>query len=181
MKLGYVSITGKGETDLLVAAVSDLLERSGLRLAGTVQTNISRPGRAKCDMDLRILPGGPVVRISEDRGAHARGCILDSGVLEQTVLAVQQRLDGAECLIVNKFGKREAEGRGLVPVIAEALERGLPVLVGVNGLNLPEFLAFAGGMAQALPGDAAAAAEWCLAAIALDRGPMALRTCEVAD
>ncbi|MFZ1470515.1 MAG: DUF2478 domain-containing protein [Paracoccaceae bacterium] len=166
MKLGYVSITGRGETDRLVAAVTGLLEDAGLRLAGTVQTNISRPDRAKCDMDLRILPDGPVVRISEDRGAHARGCILDSGVLEQTVLAVQQRLDAAECLIVNKFGKREAEGRGLVPVIAEALERGLPVLVGVNGLNLPEFLAFADDMAQALPSDAAAVVDWCLASVA---------------
>ena len=179
MKLGYVSITGKGETDLLVAAVTDLLECSGLRLAGTVQTNISRPGRAKCDMDLRILPCGPVVRISEDRGAHARGCILDSGVLEQTVLAVQQRLDRAECLIVNKFGKREAEGRGLVPVIAEALERGVPVLVGVNGLNLPEFLTFAGGTAEALPSDAAAVAEWCLTAIAQDRDPKVSREIEM--
>ncbi|MBK8438702.1 MAG: DUF2478 domain-containing protein [Rhodobacter sp.] len=161
MKLGYVSIAGRGETDRLVADVATLLEGAGLRLAGTVQTNIARPDRAKCDMDLRILPDGPVVRISEDRGAHARGCILDSGVLEQTVVAVQQRLDGADCLIVNKFGKREAEGRGLVPVIAEALERGLPVLVCVNGLNLSAFLGFSGGVAQALPADAGLAAEWC--------------------
>jgi hypothetical protein len=56
-------------------------------------------------------------------------------------------------LIVNKFGKREAEGKGLVPVIVEALEMGLPVLIAVNGLNFAAFLAFAGEEVTALPGD----------------------------
>jgi hypothetical protein len=122
-------------------------------------------------MDLRVLPDGPVVRISEDRGDLARGCTLDSGALEQTVWAVQCRLDGAEVLIVNKFGKREAEGKGkgkgLVPVIAEALDRGLPVLIGVNGLNLAAFLAFAGEEVAALPGEPAQIADWCRAGIRL--------------
>jgi nucleoside-triphosphatase THEP1 len=161
MKLAYVTLQGRGRTDALIAEVADLLEAEGVRLAGTVQSNHEREGRHKCDMDLRVLPDGPVVRISEDRGDLARGCTLDSGALEQTILAVQQHLDGAEVLIVNKFGKREAEGKGLVPVIADALERGLPVLVGVNGLNLAAFLAFAGDEVTALPTDARSVADWC--------------------
>jgi hypothetical protein len=74
-------------------------------------------------------------------------------------------LPGAEVLIVNKFGKREAEGKGLVPVIAEALERGLPVVIGVNGLNLAAFLVFAGEEVAALPADALAVVDWCKAMI----------------
>lgn len=161
MKLAYVTLQGRGRTDALIAAVAALLAAEGVRLAGTVQSNHERPDRRKCDMDLRVLPDGPIVRISEDRGDLARGCTLDSGALEQTVFAVQQRLDGAEVLIVNKFGKREAEGKGLVPVIAEALERGMPVLIGVNGLNLAAFLAFAGEAVTALPSDERAIADWC--------------------
>lgn len=167
MNLAYVTLQGRGRTDALIAEVAALLEADGLRLAGCVQSNTERPGRRKCDMDLRVLPDGPVVRISEDRGDLARGCMLDSGALEQTVLAVEQRLDGAEVLIVNKFGKREAEGRGLVPVIAAALEMGLPVLVGVNGLNLAAFLAFAGEDVTALPPDPPQIARWCKAGIRL--------------
>ena len=144
MKLAYVTLQGRGRIDTLISEVATVLIADGVRLAGTVQSNHERPGRRKCDMDLVVLPDGPIVRISEDRGDLARGCTLDSGALEQTVLAVQHRLDAAEMLIVNKFGKREAEGKGLVPVIAEALERGLPVLIGVNGLNLAAFLMFAG-------------------------------------
>lgn len=161
MKLAYVTLQGRGRTDALIAEVAALLAADGVRLAGTVQSNYERPDRRKCDMDLRVLPDGPIVRISEDRGDLARGCILDSGALEQTVVAVQHRLDGAEVMIVNKFGKREAEGKGLVPVIAEALERGMPVLIGVNGLNLAAFLAFAGEAVTALPADERTIAAWC--------------------
>lgn len=164
MKLGYVSIQGRGETDRFLAEVAAALQEAGLRLAGTVQTNTERANRRKCDMDLIVLPDGPTIRISEDRGALARGCILDSEALEQTVEQVAQRLDGADLLIVNKFGKREGEGRGLIPVIGEAMGRGIPVLVGVNGLNLPDFLAFADGLAEGLPADVAQVADWCLAA-----------------
>lgn len=162
MKLAYVTLQGRGRTDALIAATAERLQAEGLRLAGTVQSNIERPDRRKCDMDLMILPDGPVIRISEDRGGLARGCTLDSGALEQSVAMVQQRLPGADLLVVNKFGKREAEGKGLVPVIGDAVELDIPVLVGVNGLNLAAFLAFAGDDAVALPTDVASVVEWCL-------------------
>ena len=165
MKLGYVTLHGRGLIDLLLADVVGRLEAHGVALAGTVQTNIDRDDRPRCDMDLRLLPDGPTVRISVDRGAEARGCRLDAGVLEQAVLWVEGSLDKAEFLVVNKFGKQEAEGKGLAGVIADALERGLPVLVGVNGLNLPSFLEFAGGMATELVADAETILDWCLASL----------------
>lgn len=162
MKLAYVSLEGRGKIDLLLLEVASRLEVRGIRLGGTVQSNIDRPNRAKCDMDLRVLPDGPVVRISEDRGGLARGCILDSGALEQAVFEVERRLSGAELLIINKFGKRETEGKGLIPVIAAALDQDLPVLVGVNGLNLPLFLEFCAGEALRLEPDPDRILAWCL-------------------
>ncbi len=170
MDIACVGIHGRGETDRFIAQVAAHLTASGLRLAGTIQINTDRPGRTKCDMELRVLPDGPAVRISEDRGALARGCILDSGALELTVAEVMGRLDGADCLIVNKFGKREGEGRGMVPVIAAALERGLPVLVGVNALNMPDFLTFAGDLARPLPAEVGTVAAWCLERCTASRG-----------
>lgn len=160
MKLGYVSLTGRGANDLFLAAVAQALE-GRLRLAGTVQTNTTRVDRRKCDMDLRLLPSGVVVRISEDRGAHAQGCLLDTAVLAQAVAATEAALEGADLLIVNKFGKSEAEGRGFAPVIGEALCRGVPVLLGVNTTNLAAFMAFADELAVALPDDIGAVAYWC--------------------
>lgn len=163
MRLAYVSLQGRGKTDLFLSEVAVRLEEQGVRLAGTVQSNHDRPDRAKCDMDLRVLPDGPVVRISEDRGSLARGCVLDTGALEQTVFEVERRLAGAELLIINKFGKRETEGKGLVPIIAAALDQSVPVLVGVNGLNLALFLAFCDQAALCLPAKLDEVLAWCRA------------------
>jgi hypothetical protein len=110
-----------------------------------------------------------VFRINQDRGEAARGCRLDSGALEEAVVEVADRMTGAEVLVVNKFGKLEAQGRGYVPLIAEALARDMTVLVGVNGLNLPDLLAFCDGMAVALPADPDAVATWVSTAAAKQR------------
>lgn len=166
MKLAYVTLSGRGAIDALLAQVVGRLEAEGLRLAGTVQSNIDRPDRRHCDMDLRLLPDGPTVRISVDRGAEAHGCRLDAEALEQSVLWTQGALDRAQILVVNKFGKQEAWGRGLAPVIADALDREMPVLVGVNGLNLPPFLEFAGSLATSLPPDREKILSWCRDALA---------------
>lgn len=161
MNLGYISLPGRGESDLFLAQVVAGLQ-GRLRLCGTVQTNTARAGRRKCDMDLRLLPSGEVLRISEDRGALARGCTLDTSVLAQAVAATAAALSGADLLVVNKFGKSEADGGGFAPVIGEAICLGLPVLVGVNALNLPAFKLFADGLAEELTPDVANVTNWCL-------------------
>lgn len=168
MQIAYVTLSGRGAIDLLLAEVVARLEAEGIALAGTVQTNIDRADQAHCDMDLRLLPDGPEVRISVDRGPEAKGCRLDADALERSVVWADAALDRAEMLVVNKFGKMEAEGRGLTATIANALDRDMPVLVGVNGLNLGPFLAFAGDMATALPAQADDIVDWCLRARGLN-------------
>lgn len=160
MNIRYVSLHGRGQTDACLTAAVRLLQAAGLRLSGTFSLETDDPS---CDMQLQVLPDGPVIRINQNLGSQARGCRLDGGALEHAVVEVSSRTEGAQALIVNKFGKLEAMGRGYVPLIAEALERGIPVLIGVNALNLPDLLTFAGDMAQALPGDPQAIADWALA------------------
>lgn len=162
MRLAYVTSAERGLTDRVLSQAADGLAAGGVRLTGVVQTNIERPQRFHCDMDLRILPDGPVIGITQNLGVNARGCRLDPGALEAAVASVLARLErgAADLVILNKFGKHEAEGRGFRPVIAQALELGLPVLLGVNALNLATFLEFAGGMAERLPLDQAAISRW---------------------
>ncbi|MDS9469509.1 DUF2478 domain-containing protein [Paracoccus sp. MBLB3053] len=161
MRIAYVSLSGRGANDAFLTSVAMQLDAEGLRLAGTVQSNFERSDRDHCDMHIHVLPKGPVFAISQDRGAHAQGCRLDAGALEEAAMAVSGTLHEAQLLIVNKFGKQEAEGRGLTPVIAEAAEMGLAILIGVNGMNLPAFRAFAGAMAVELPPDAMSVLNWC--------------------
>ena len=150
MKIAYTMAPGRGDTDLLLRTVAQTLIDRGFRPAGTVQVNTDCPGAGPCDMDVVVLPDGPTLRISQSLGRAARGCRLDPDALETAVGHVQSGLSGSDCLIVNKFGKHEAEGRGFRPVIAEAIALGLPVLVGLNALNAAAFDEFTGGAAVRL-------------------------------
>lgn len=131
--------------DDLMRAIADRLRADGLRLAGAVQINQTRPWRPKCDMTLVDLSSGREVRISEDRGPEARGCRLDVAALDQAMVMTADGLAaGADLLIVNKFGKMEAAGRGFGPLIGEAIADGVPVLIAVPEANVAAWDAFAG-------------------------------------
>ena len=164
--LGYVVAEGRGAADLLIRQVAEDLRAAGLRLAGAVQVNSDDAPAHKCLMDLHILSGQDVVRISQDLGALSRGCRLDPEGLERAVGLVGAALaQGPDLLVVNKFGKQEAEGRGFRPLIGEALARGIPVLVAVNKGTLPDFLAFAEDLATPLPAEAGVVLDWCRASV----------------
>ena len=160
MEIRYISLQGRGHTDACLTAAVRQMQAAGLRLCGTFALESDDP---TCDMQLQILPDGPVIRINQNLGRQAKGCRLDGGALELAVMEVAARTKDAHLLIVNKFGKLESAGRGYVPLIAAALEKGIPVLIGVNALNLPDLLTFAGDMAQELPGDPKTIADWALA------------------
>jgi len=167
MNIAYTMAPGRGDIDLLLFQVAQSLIADGFRPAGIVQTNTECAGAGPCDMDVQVLPDGPVIRISQSLGQGARGCRLDPEALETAVGLVGATLaQGADCLIVNKFGKHEADGRGLRPIIAEAVAQEIPILVGLNALNRDAFMAFSGGMATEAAPRAADLTAWLRGAIA---------------
>jgi hypothetical protein len=152
--------------DAVLATLARVLADMGYRLAGAVQHNPARPDRCRCDMMLEDLSTGRIVAISEDRGPEARGCRLNPAALEQLVGAAAAGLDaGADLLIVNRFGKREAEGRGFRGVIEQAVTGGVPVLVAVSAANLDAWHAFAGALDERLEPDLVSAVRWCRGAL----------------
>lgn len=160
--LGAVFTTPeRGAGDALLSAVARDLQARGLRLAGAVQHNLPTAPDGRCDMVLRLLPGHDTLRISQSLGPLAQGCRLDPDGLERAVAQSQAVLDqGADLLIVNKFGKQEAEGRGFRPLIAEALARGVPVLTAVAPDQAAAFARFAQDLSHPLPPDAGAVLGW---------------------
>ncbi len=161
MHLAYVSTTDRGATDRLLSALAERLLQKGAKLAGVVQTNTECADSSKCDMDLRVLPDGETIRLSQSLGTMSRGCRLDPAALEQAVGYVTASLsDAPQLLIINKFGKHEADGRGFRPVIAEALALDVPVLVGVNAMNQEKFIEFTGGEAEEMQADLDAIENW---------------------
>lgn len=107
-----------------------------------------RDERSRCDMVLECLSTGRRVKISEDRGAHARGCRLDVGEFMRTLEAERNMISsGTDVLIVNKFGKTEGEGGGFRPLIAAAMELSIPIVIAVPWRNIENWRLFAGELA----------------------------------
>lgn len=125
------------------------LRAAGLRVAGLVQLNTFERDASKCDMAVEELFSGTVLQLSEDRGKDARGCRLDRSILTQAAgllwTALDHRLD---VMVLNKFGKLEAEGAGLRDALTKAVDRGVPIIVGVPFRNLDQWRIFAGDMAE---------------------------------
>lgn len=160
MNIAYTMAPGRGDTDQLLFSLAQELSSLGYRTCGTVQINTDR-GAHPCDMDVQVLPDGPVLRISQSLGREAKGCRLDPSALETAVGLVAARLEqGADVLIINKFGKHEAEGRGFRAVIAEALSADVPVIVGLNTLNAEAFHIFAGDGAVDVTPNQTALLNW---------------------
>lgn len=165
MRIAVISSSETGVTDRAMVTLAKRLITQGWRIAGTVQTNSEVPGRKHCDMDVQILPNGPVIQINQRLGEGASGCRLDAGALETAVAAVEQVFaKGADVLIINKFGKHEAEGRGFRALIAEALGQGVPVICAVNDLNKAAFEVFTDGLAEPLPARVEDMTAWLRAA-----------------
>ena len=152
--------------DALIGQCAADLVASGYRLGGVVQSNAHRRGQRRCDMYVKDLLGGDEVKISLDRGNEARGCRLDPDAFARIDAWIERAvLERVDLLIINKFGREEAHGRGLRPVIAEALIAEIPLVIGVSRRNLCDFLTFVGDSATRLRPDIEAITAWCRNAI----------------
>ena len=135
--------------------ISDLgykIRDAGIAVAGIVQHNKFIRDRTKCDMEVEELASGIVLQLSEDRGKEARGCRLDRGALSEAATLLSASLESSpELVILNKFGKLEAEGRGLRDTLADAVQLGVPIVVGVPYRNIEQWRAFTSRPRRGMP------------------------------
>lgn len=133
----------------------------GLSLAGVVQHRTFEGGDRRCDVVLEDLASGHRTALFEDRGSGARGCRLDQAALAEATARVEGSLEQVpQLLVLNKFGKAECEGGGLRDLIASAIDRGIPVVIGVPERNLEAWRSFAGEFAVELPDHRNDVARW---------------------
>ena len=81
-----------------------------------------------------LVHTGEKLQLFQSLGSCSTGCQLDVGQL----LAAGQRIareieEGADLLIVNRFGRQEREGRGLSYLVERALSADIPVVIAVPG------------------------------------------------
>lgn len=135
--------------------------RRGLPVAGVLQHPACTNAPGHCDVVLEDLATGQRTDLFENRGPGARGCRLDVAALAEVNGQVARSLDEYPALLIlNKFGKVEAEGGGLLDLVATAVDRGIPVAIGVPVRNLETWRRFAGDMSVEFSSDPAEVAGW---------------------
>ncbi len=155
-----------GEADAVLKAVSKTLGDEGVRLEGYVQ-HVSNVGEnSRSEMWLEDISRRESLRISQPLGPGARGCRLDIQALTEACGRMEQRLDETtELLILNRFGKSEAEGQGLRSVIVRAMELDIPVLVAVRRNYFEAWEAFCGPEFASLQPDQKIVQDWAIEAV----------------
>jgi hypothetical protein len=167
MKIGIVTSEIMGETDRLISETTTRLQAEGVALAGIAKVlGQEVPGDHHCDMDVRVMPNGPDIRITQSLGEGSTGCRLNPAGIAEAVAKVEQGgIENAALFVLNKFGPQEAEGHGFCEAIGTALEHDIPVLVGVGKGSRAALESFVDGLGEALPPEPDAIYAWCKAAM----------------
>lgn len=164
--LGVIDFADATPVDAVLEAVARQLMAEGRIPGGFLQREGPAPAGCCAAMDLEDLRTGALIRISQDLGPAARGCRLDPRGLAEASAAAQSAIgQGIDLLIINRFGKGEADGQGLRAAMIAALEAGIPVLTAARPAYMPACAAFHGGLATVLNPDAAQILDWCRGAM----------------
>ncbi|MDL2201122.1 DUF2478 domain-containing protein [Brucella intermedia] len=148
--------------DQLLAGAAHRARQAGLRVAGFLQHR--ETGGEECCRDIEIehIGTGVTQIISQALGSGSKGCRLDPAALADVAGALQTELDdGADMLILNRFGKGETEGHGFRSIIETAYARQIPVLTVVRETYVEGWNDFAGDCGVLLAPDSKAVLGWC--------------------
>lgn len=171
--LAAISVEEASGAAPLLRAVIGVLRTENRRIAGHIQRETSVDGICCPDMLLEDIETGEQHCISQALGPGANGCRLDSQALADVAgrtLAALDAAPGPDLLFLNRFGKAEAEGRGLRAVFEKAASLGVPVLTCVKQDYRTAWSDYTGALSTALPATEDAVLDWCRAAIASRHG-----------
>ncbi|MEP1576230.1 DUF2478 domain-containing protein [Roseibium album] len=151
------------EVDPALDTFIEQLQSLGVTMAGCVQRRTPDGGSCCPISDLEDLASGSHTRITQPLGPGSTGCRLDPGALANAAEDLSRQLEKQpDVLILSRFGRGEAEGRGFRPVIERAVELGIPILTAVKKRYEPEWEDFSADMAADLPADVERLMNWLL-------------------
>lgn len=141
------------------------LAQVGYRVIGVVEEIEADDERVR----LRDLASGAAYPLTQDLGPGAGGCSLDPAGLAAACGSVEAAIAAglsvpgamqATIVILSKFGRQEAEGRGLTHAFHAAVAADLPILTSVSPVVSAAWAAFAGELAISAQPEMAAVRAW---------------------
>ena len=129
---------------VLMAQIAQTLAAQGVKLGGVLQHE-GQPGPDSPCMALENLATGERFSLSLDTNSGPDACRLDPASLAHAATLVRAAIDdGADLVMINKFGAQEAAGAGLRAEMGLAVIAGLPLLTTVADRLLEDWHAFTG-------------------------------------
>ena len=146
--------------DMITRSVAHFAAR-GVKVAGVIEVPAEQIGGPCGHYALRDISTGKTYSISQDLGSGSTSCNLDSGGLADACAAVERAVrEGAEIVILSKFGKQEAARGGLSDAFRAAIAAELPVLTSVTPSVIDVWREFAGPLSAFVDADLAAVDTW---------------------
>lgn len=147
------------DPDALLRGFAADLEGRGLRPVGLVQ--IGHPLADPPQLSALLLHSHETMRLFQDLGRGSSSCKLDVGQLLAAGSKVAHAIDdGADLVVINRFGRQEIEGKGLSYLVERALSKEIPVVIAVPAARLTDWMMFSGGMAVHLTCDRRSLDGW---------------------
>jgi len=161
-RIGALQGAKTAEIQKLLADFVERRLREGLRVAGMIEEPVPEESRGVCgSLALRDVANSSLIGITQNLGSGSTACRLDSAGLAAACQAILAAIDqGADLVVLSKFGKIEAEGGGLIDAFRAAAEAGVPCVTGVAPSFAKPFLDYAGGFSQWIEANDAALERW---------------------
>jgi len=135
------------DPDAVLRGFADDLNARGFRAVGMVQAGQC----ADSSLSAVLVHSGEKLLLAQDFDPSARGCRLDVHRLDDAGARIAVALEaGADLVIINRFGKRERDGKGLSYLIERALGADIPVVIAVPSHRFTDWIRFANGMSVKL-------------------------------
>lgn len=151
VRLAAIAYDRGFDIDRLLVAACERLARRGVRLGGLLQ--ISTGGKGGCAATVHVvdLRTNTSFDIWEERGPCARGCRLDEGGLAVASQAIDRAIeDRVDLVVMNRFGRAESLGGGLLASLTSAVAAEVPVLTAVRAPYDAAWAQFHGGLGREL-------------------------------
>ena len=121
------------DAQALLAGAAGAARALGMTVAGVLAEDLGFPDRICAAGTLRNIATGRGHTIYLPVAPPGTSCHLDPSGVEDACAEILDELDGADLVILSKFGKLEAGGTGLFRAFEAVIAFGKPILTTVSG------------------------------------------------
>jgi nucleoside-triphosphatase THEP1 len=146
--LGAIHYERDFDINRILRTVVKSLQVKGVKVGGVLQESEFRSSGSCVQLNIVDIRTGKTERITQDRGRGSRGCKLDPRGLAAISHCITDAIaSDVDLVIINKFGRAESEGDGLLSCIADAISAGVPILTTVREPYITAWSLYHGGLA----------------------------------